>query len=168
MKSAGFTLIELIMVIVLISIISVLGIGLLPSAQNYKSPLFTDQLLNALRTTQRLALLRENPTDVLSLNISRTGSEFQLQILQSAIQVDLISIEHAGNNLVISNTDFTTPCAALTPTPFPYVLYFNGAGERSDASRVQNNTNLRVCVLATPERELCIAPSGYAYVGSCI
>lgn len=168
MKSAGFTLIELIMVIVLISVISALGIGLLPSAERYKSPLFTDQLLNALRTTQRLALLRENPSDVLSLLISRTSTEFQLQIMQSGSQVELISIEHTGVNLAFSSSDFTTPCASLAVSVLPYTLYFNGAGERSDASRVQTNTNLRVCILVTPPRELCIAPSGYAYAGSCI
>lgn len=168
MKSAGFTLIELIMVIVLISVISALGIGLLPSAESYKSPLFTDQFLNALRTTQRLALLRENPSDVLSVDISRSSTAFQLQIMQSAAQVELISIEHSGVNLALSTTDFTTPCTGLAASAWPYTLYFNGAGERSDASRVQSNANLRICILASPARELCIAPSGYAYVGSCI
>lgn len=168
MKSAGFTLIELIMVIVLISVISALGIGLIPSAQNYKSPLFTDQLLNALRTSQRIALLRENPSDALSLNISRDSSEFHLQIMQSGSQVDLISIEHGGAMLAFSNTDFTTPCANLVATALPVVIYFNGAGDLTDASRVQSNLNLRVCIIASPARDLCIAPSGYAYAGSCI
>ncbi|MCP5325404.1 MAG: prepilin-type N-terminal cleavage/methylation domain-containing protein [Oceanospirillaceae bacterium] len=168
MKSAGFTLIELIMVIVLISLISALGIGLLPSAQEYKSPLFTDQLLNALRTTQRIALLRENPSDVLSLNVSRDSGEFQLQIMQSGSQLDLIAIEHGGAQLAFTNTDFTTPCASMAASPLPQILYFNGAGDLTNASRVQVSTNLRLCILASPARELCIAPSGYAYAGSCI
>ena len=81
----GFTLIELIIVITLMSILSALGIGLLSGTDNFSARIASEQWLTSLRLSQRLSLLRQNPTQLLSLNVSQSSSAWQLDIIQAGV-----------------------------------------------------------------------------------
>jgi len=163
----GFTLIELIIVMILISIVSTVGIGMLSGTQAYDARLVADQWLTGLRLGQKLALLRQDASQLLTFTATQGSSEWDLTLAQGGSELNSITLERHNVVLRTSTTDFAGSCASLPQASFPLVFYLNGYGDRVDASRVQANSNVRLCFVASQAIELCISPSGYAYGGSC-
>lgn len=167
-KIKGFTLIELIIVIILISIVSAVGMALFPTTQQYASRLIADQWLLSFRLAQRLALTRQNATELLTLSTSDVGGEWLLTISQGATTLDSVTIDKVNVTAKISNIDFVSSCDNLTSAAFPVQWYFNGYGDHVTAARAQMTGNTRICFTDTNPREMCISPSGYSYEGSCL
>ena len=163
----GFTLIELIMVMVLISVVSSLGVGLLSGTQAYDARLVADQWLTTLRLGQKLALLRQDASQLLSFSASQGGDEWQLILAQGGSELRRMHLERHNVVLHTSMTDFASSCDSLPQAVFPLVFYLNGYGDHVDASRNQVSSNVRLCFVASQAIELCISPSGYTYGGSC-
>ncbi len=163
----GFTLIELVIVMVLISIISSIGVGLFSSTDNYDARLVADQWLTSLRLGQKLALLRQDANQLLTYSVTQSNSEWSVTLSQGSSELNSLALERNNSVLRSSTSDFASSCASLPLVSFPFVFYLNGYGDRVDASRVQASTNLRLCFVASKSVELCISPSGYAYNGSC-
>ena len=163
----GFTLIELVIVMILISIIGSLGIGMLSGTDAYDARLVADQWLTSLRLSQKLALLRQDASQLLSLTATQGSSEWDLILAQGVSELNSITLER--HNVVVrsSSSDFASSCASLPLASFPLVFYLNGYGDHVDASRAQLSSNVRLCFVASQAIELCISPSGYAYSGSC-
>ena len=164
----GFTLIELIVVIVLISILSAVGIGLFSSTDQYSARLASDRWLAGLRLGQRLSLQKQNISDLVQVTISNGADDWNLSIDQGSVNLSGFSIEKSQLVLRSSTSDFTSACTDLTPTTFPLSFYFNGYGSFVSATRAAITTNLRLCFAGAQTKELCISPSGYSYEGTCV
>jgi len=165
----GFTLIELIVVIILLSILSAVGMSLMPNTQHYNARLAADQWLTFFRLGQRLALVRQDPLQLVQLTINETAAQWQMEIQQGTTVLDSLSMDRSGVVLRMSAADFTTACTQLPPPILPMTLYFNGNGDHVAVSRAITSTNLRVCFAQGAEQYvLCLAPSGYAYRGACV
>ncbi len=167
MVAKGFSLIELVIVIILISILSSLGIGLLSGTGAYDARLAADQWLTSLRLGQKLALLRQDASQLLTITATQASSEWLLSLTQGATTLNDINISRDRIALHTSTTDFVSVCTALPLASFPLALYLDGFGNHVNASRVQLTANRRFCFVASDSVELCISPSGYAYNGSC-
>lgn len=163
----GFSLIELVIVMVLISIVSALGIGLLSGTGAYDARLAADQWLTSLRLSQKLALLRQDESQLLTITVTQASSEWLVSLTQGAITLNDINIGRDRIALHTSTSDFSSACASLPLASFPITLYLDGYGDHVNASREQLTDNLRLCFVASSSVELCISPSGYAYNGSC-
>ncbi len=149
------------------SILSALGIGLLSGTDNFSARIASEQWLTSLRLSQRLSLLRQDPTQLLSLNVSQSSSAWRLDIMQAGISLNQFELERNEITVHQSISDFSSACAALPQASFPLSFYFNGYGNHVSASRIQLATNQRLCFTGTQAVELCLGPSGYAYVGAC-
>lgn len=165
--SRGFTLIELIIVIILISILSGLGIGLFSSSDQYAARLAMEQWLSAFRFSQRLALLKQDAVNVLNLNMSQASGSWGANINLATTALDSFDLDRENINVHMSTTDFSSSCSALPLLSFPAAYYFNGYGDAVTSSSVQLTSNTRFCFVGQESAELCLSPSGYAYAGSC-
>lgn len=163
----GFTLIELIIVIILISILSALGVGLLVGTDGFSARVSGDQWLTSLRLSQRLALLKQSSSALVSMTVTQSSSDWNISIDFSGIQLNSFDIERNRVNFHSTTSDFASSCDALPSATFPLTLYFDGYGDLVTSGRTQLSTNTRFCFENGNSEELCISPSGYAYAGTC-
>ncbi|GAA6134680.1 hypothetical protein NBRC116188_14690 [Oceaniserpentilla sp. 4NH20-0058] len=167
-KANGFTLIELIVVIVLISILSAVGIGLFSSPSQYTPSLASEAWINQLRYSQRQAFLKTQLTQPLLLTISRTSEVWRFTLSQAGQFIDEFDVEHNGLSINYSNASFSNECALLSVMSFPATFRFDGYGDLVDASNNKLSSNHRFCVPSTQSKNWCLSPSGYAYGGECV
>ncbi|MAA71942.1 MAG: hypothetical protein CL679_09480 [Bermanella sp.] len=169
MKSAkGFTLIELIVVIILLSVLGAVSIGLFSAPSQYAVKLAADQWLSQFRFAQRLSFLKQSVSEPVALVVNQSSNNWNSVTRQGSSTLNTFNIEYDSVSVRESSSDFTSPCSALPNMAFPKTFYFDGYGNAVDASRNQLSTNQRICLIATNTVELCISPSGYAYEGSCL
>ncbi len=154
----GFTLIELIMVMVVLSVLAVSTIGLFAGQGEFAGRLQRDQLLAHLRLAQQVALARHDvnaPTTTWTL--SRSGGTLQAQIVQGAYST-VRSLEEAGTTVTWSSAT-TTSCGAATGT-LPLTLTFDQLGDLASETLI--------CVSGNGQTwPVCVSAAGYAYAGVC-
>jgi MSHA pilin protein MshC len=168
MKSMkGFTLIELIIVIILISIVSVLGIGLLSSTDQYSARLASDRWLAGFRLAQRLSLQKQNSNQLVTLTVAENSTEWLFSLDQGSINLNEFSIEKERVVVKGSVSDYVNSCDTLPLITFPFSIKFNGYGDVVSATRVTKPANQRLCFIGANVEEICISPSGYVYEGLC-
>lgn len=162
-QQQGFTLIELITVIILLGILSAFAISRFPSSQSYSTHIISNQFIASVRLAQQTALSRSsvdinNITDYTQLIISEISGNWNLAISAGA-QNYTAQVER-GSEQVRFGTDLVAACSTLTAAPL--TLTFDGEGSRVPAQ------HLRVCIDSTANVEFCVSPSGYVYEGNCI
>jgi MSHA pilin protein MshC len=163
----GFTLIELIVVIIVISILSTVGISLLSGSDQYTARLASDRWLAGLRLAQRFSLQKQSASNLVVLTVSNSASQWTMSIDQGVTNLSQFSVDKEGLLAYASTTDFSAACNSLPLLTFPFRLNFNGYGDSVSGSRVQVSTNQRICFVGATTQQLCISPSGYAYEGLC-
>jgi MSHA pilin protein MshC len=167
-SAKGFTLIELIVVMILISVLGAVGIGLFSAPSQYAVKLAADQWVSQLRFAQRLSFLRQSASEPVSLVVNQTVDNWSVVASQGAAILNTFNIKYDSVSVHASTIDFTSECSGLPLMGFPAKFHFDGYGNAVDASRTQLSTNQRICLIASNTVELCISPSGYAYEGSCL
>lgn len=163
----GFTIIELIIVIILISIISAIGIGLLSSTDQYTARLASDRWLAGFRLAQRLALQKQNSLELLELSVAETSDSWVFRIRQGSQNLSEFDLEKEPLEIRFSDSDFSASCSTLPILTFPFTSNFDGYGNSVSTTRTQVTQNKRLCFIAGGIEEICISPSGYAYEGTC-
>lgn len=140
----GFTLIELVMVIVLIGILSALGIGLFASRSAFSPLLATQQLASATLLAQQAALAGNSAG---TLRLEQTADSFIFTVGAGTSNARTFSLERSGTS--------------LSGVSLPLTLAFNPMGEVIGGS----NTNLTFSGDST--YQTCISSLGAVYSGSC-
>lgn len=133
-RTSGFTLVELVMVIILIGVVSALGIGLFASRSAF-SPLLASQQLSSAVLLAQQAALAGNPT-LSSVDISQSSDSFTFDVGGSA----QFELERAGTSLAVSGASL------------PYTVTFNEQGFPDDGVQRQftftGDSTYRVCLSA--------------------
>ncbi|MBQ0732465.1 MAG: type II secretion system protein [Oleispira antarctica] len=155
----GFTLIELITVIILLGILSAFAISRFPSSQSYSTTIIKNQFIASARLAQQTSLARSSTTSNVTLSISEVSEEWNLVIAGAGGDSYTAKVDK-GNEQIRFGTNLVSACSALTASPL--TLVFDGDGNRIPRQ------NLRVCIDSDIDYELCISPSGYAYEGTCL
>lgn len=155
----GFTLIELITVIILLGILSAFAVSRFPSSQTYSTTIIKNQFLASARLAQQTSLARSSTASNVTLNISTISGEWHLIITGAGGNSYTATIDQ-GNEQIRFGTNLVAACSALDAAPL--TLTFDGDGNRIPRQ------NLRVCIDSDIDYELCISPSGYAYEGACL
>lgn len=155
-KPKGFTLVELVMVLVLVGILSSFAASLFATRDNYDQRIVADFVVSAVRQAQQTALARSTD-NVAQLQLSNSGSEWLGRISAQGGTVHSQSMDRHTFSLH-GGTDMATACSSLPSLPLQ--IGFDGDGG------LTSGQNYRLCV---PSRlEVCVSASGYAYVGSCL
>tara|TARA_B100001059_G_C17654086_1_gene486014 strand:+ start:198 stop:707 length:510 start_codon:yes stop_codon:yes gene_type:complete len=155
----GFTLIELVTVIILLGILSAFAISRFPSSQGYSTIIIKNQLLASARLAQQTSLSRASSTANVTLNVSEISGDWNL-VVAGGSGISYSAKIDQGSEQIRSGTSLTGACSTLSSSPF--TVTFDGDGNRVPFE------NLRVCIDSTTDFELCISPSGYAYEGACL
>ncbi|MDX1818755.1 MAG: type II secretion system protein, partial [Marinobacter sp.] len=140
----GFTLVELVMVLILIGIVSVIGVGLFTSRSAFSPLLATQQLASATLLAQQAALAG-NPAG--SLTIDQTSDEFRFTVGSGTSISRTFSINRNGTS--------------LNGASLPLTLNFTPLGALASGSDVA------LTFTGESTFQTCISSLGAVYQGAC-
>ncbi|MBJ7278211.1 type II secretion system protein [Marinobacter salarius] len=138
--SSGFTIVELVMVIILIGVISALGVGLFASRSVFSPLLATQQLASATLLAQQAALAGNAAN---SLTIEQTAEEFQFTVGARAF-----ALPRAETSLSVAGG-------------LPLTVTFGADGSPGAG------TNIEFTFTGDSTFESCLSSLGAVYRGSC-
>jgi len=148
-RSSGFTLVELITVIVLIGILSVVGVGLFTRKAAFSPLLLTQQLASATLLAQQAALAG-NPAN--RVVIRQSSDELQFD---AGGDTFTLSREGASMSYRLDGGTFSAvPATGLT-------VSFDGLG------RVEPRENIEFRISGASQYTLCLSSLRAVYQGPC-
>jgi len=151
--SSGFTLVELVMVIILIGVLSVLGIGLFTRSSAF-SPLLTTQQLQSATLLAQQAALAGQPNVSLAIEHPAGGEPvFKAQF----------DSDGSGSNLPFIIQEFSLPEGEVSLTinslSPPQTVDFNKRGAPEDG------TNRTIVISGESNFTICLSSLGAIYQG---
>ncbi|KPQ28017.1 MAG: prepilin-type N-terminal cleavage/methylation domain [Marinobacter excellens HL-55] len=152
-KASGFTLVELVMVIILIGVLSALGVGLFSRSSAFSPILATQQLASATLLAQQAALAG-NPSN--SVVIRQTPNAFEFEAAGS-----LFSIRREGASLAYQVANQSGP------TSIPnggLSINFDSMGRLAVPF---NGQSLQFQMSGDSDFTLCLSSLGAVYQGPC-
>ena len=138
--SSGFTLVELVMVIILIGVLSALGVGLFASRSAFSPLLAAQQLASATLLAQQAALAG-NPSN--SLSIAQSAEHFRFTVGARTFE-----LPRAGTSLSVASG-------------LPLTVTFGADGSPG------TGTNIEFTFTGDSTFESCLSSLGAVYRGSC-
>lgn len=173
-NTQGFTLVELIVTLVIVSILAIVAIARFLRADTFNPVVVHDQLISMARTAQQSALGR-SPVS-LTVTPNAAGSEVVIQSVDGAGVIEEVALSLAGVSLS-ADINNTSSCEASSAAPIssaaPLTIAFGELGNLADTTVVNGatgnpvNSALRVCVNDSATYSVCVSPSGFAYGGDC-
>lgn len=162
----GFTLVELVGVILILGILSISATGLFSSKQDVETNVLKNQLISSLRLTQQLALSRQDltPTNAVNLAISQTSDSWLFTVWEmdssapGAVAFEESSVDRDVTSLRFS-TNVSTACSALSNST-SYTIQFDGDGN------LLSSNQLKICIVGTETIQICVSSLGFAYEGN--
>jgi len=145
----GFTLIELVTVIVLIGILSALGIGLLASPGGYSASLARDQFVSTALLAQKHALAA-GPSVTVSLSLGRNNEGLTFKVTHH--------FEDEPPNIVVERP---VDGSGLEVNPGSLSLDYDSTGSLS------GSVPQDVTFTSGSSHKVCISSLGFPYTGSC-
>ena len=144
-SQSGFTLVELITVLILIGVLSALGVGLFASRSAFSPLLATQQLASATLLAQQGALAG-NPAN--TLTIEQGADTFRFIVGAGSGNARTFEIAREGTSL-------------SAPGGLPLTLTFDNKGAPSGGD------NLPFTFSGDSTFQTCISSLGAVYAGSC-
>ena len=154
----GFTLIELVMVIIVLGILSYGAMGLFATRDAFTPAIVSNQFISSARLAQQAALARQ-VGDPVRLVINQTSDRIQFDVIQGALTLSSQSVDRDNSRINFSILAISGSCGALS-TSFPVTVTFDRNGN--------TGANTHVCVSGEADLKLCIASTGYAHASACL
>ena len=171
----GFTVVELIIVIVLIGIVGAVVVSRFTSGSAFNAAGTQDAIISIAHATQQASLGRDNA----SLQIDASGGDWIISAVAGSPTVTIRSISIPATNVILETGSAVTSgntCANAYDTAVmnDFVLNYNRKGDLVDFTNngstetVDASFNgVRLCINDNPVFSVCISPAGYAYEGDC-
>ncbi|WP_279627996.1 prepilin-type N-terminal cleavage/methylation domain-containing protein [Marinobacter vinifirmus] len=153
MRSSGFTLVELVMVIILIGVLSALGVGIVARTSAFSPLLATQQLASATLLAQQAALAGNSANTVA---ISRDTRNFRFSAAGSSF-----SIRHEGANMSYRPVSQTT---AFPVTSTNTQIAFDRMGR---IAAPVSGQDIEFRISGDSNFTLCLSSLGAVYQGAC-
>lgn len=144
-RMSGFTLVELVVVVILIGALSAIVIGLSTNRSAFSPLLATQQLASATLLAQQAALAG-NPAN--ALTIEQTTDNFRFTVGPATANPRVFEIARAGTSLSVPGT-------------LPLTLNFNADGAPSTGA------NLNLTFSGDSTFQTCLSSRGAVYAGAC-
>lgn len=142
---AGFTLIELVMVMILVGVTAALGVGLFTGRSAF-SPLLAAQQLASATTLAQQAALAGNPAN--TLTIAETNDVFRFTVGAATGHPRVFEIAREGASLAVAGG-------------LPHTLTFNPSGAPAGGG------NTQFTVSGQSNYPICLSSLGAVYPGTC-
>lgn len=173
----GFTIVELVIVILMISILSAVVFARFQDQNTFNASIVRDQIISLSRIAQQSSLGRAD----VSLAITPTASNSVLLEVESggvfqSFELDLDGVTLTGDVNKLDGGSQTPSCEAddgdtAITAGAPMIINF---GELSDLEEVSVGgvptavtSAVRICLDNRAVDSVCISPAGYAYAGNC-
>jgi len=166
----GFTLIELVLILVIVAILGVTVSSRFLSGNTFNAAVVRDQIISLTRNAQQAALGRAT----VSLTIQPDGSgNLDLELDDTngnviATQISLDGVTSFSGD--VNNTASCTTGGTDITNGAPFIINFDSLGDL-DASGFGAGTAvtsaLRICVNDEPDQSICVSSAGFAYGGDC-
>ena len=152
---AGFTLVELVMVIVLIGILSYGATSLFASKSTYAEYIAKEQLISQGLLAQQIALGMSATTNPVSLIISRNaGGETSFSLNKAGQAALLETLDSSLNSPLVDGSALANGAS--------YTFTWDSTGSLSD------NTNHEVRFVGDKTYRVCFSASGYVYASQAV
>lgn len=143
-RSSGFTLVELVMVIVLIGVLSVLGVGLFAGSSAFSPLLATQQLSSAALLAQQAGLAGNEAN---SLSVAQNADDFTFTVGSGTASERQFRMATNGTSL------------SVTGGSFPIVF--------NDTGRPDTGGNVTFTFSGESTFTVCLSSLGAVYGGGC-
>ncbi len=104
----GFTLTELVIVLLILGILSAVGIGLFASSGNYSTLLARDQFIASALLAQKRALANTDESNPVSLTLEQDAAEWRFLISQGTFSFIARNADRKNTQLTIDGSAATT------------------------------------------------------------
>ncbi|MDX1453643.1 MAG: type II secretion system protein [Oleiphilaceae bacterium] len=152
-RQKGFTLIELVMVIVLIGALSVGASSLFFSKGDYTAFVAQGQLLSSALLAQQVALGMSATSNPVSLTVSVNGDgDWQFTLNKSGQPAQILTQQSSGGSLIVDGVTFSSGSSQT----FTW----------NSQANLTSGTNHSIRFVAETTSWVCLSSSGYAYRGS--
>jgi len=153
-SQSGFTLIELVMVIVLVGILSYGAASLFSSRDGFAGFIAKDQLISSALLAQQVAMGMSATSDPVSLTVGVDSNKFWTFTLTkdnsgSPITLDPVTQDASGGSLVIDGTTMS----ASTSKTFTW----------NSLANIKDGLNHEIRFSGLHTYRVCLSSSGYAY-----
>ena len=145
----GFTLVELITVIILVGILSALGIGLLASPGGYSASAARDQFVSTALLAQKHALAA-GPATRVSLSFGPSDEGFTFKVTR-----------HFGDGESTVVAERAADTSGLSVAPGSLSLNYDSNGDLSGTDSES------VAFISESTYRACISSLGFPYSGNC-
>lgn len=159
--SKGFTLIELVIVLVILGILSVVIMPRFMSSSTFNPVVARDALITTARLARQSAMGRDNAT--LSVALADDAWTFRASgggqtLLQQSVAAGRVTIGASSGG----------GCGGASPISGSFQVRYDGYGNVAGHSGGGGpGNNVRFCINNDPALSVCISPAGYAHAGSC-
>lgn len=171
----GFTLVELIVVIVLLGIVSVVVVARFLNPNAFNQQAATDALVSNIRFAQQASLGRSD----VSFTIEQQSGEWIFTALADTDVLSELAVSTGNVRLETGEPVWTgDTCASGSSFNVPvdnFELVFDSQGNLASFSNTTVGTEpmaptfngVRICVNDTVSASVCVSRAGYAHVGNC-
>ncbi|MCY0964205.1 pilus assembly FimT family protein [Parathalassolituus penaei] len=157
--ASGYTLIELVMVMIIVGVLGAIGAGRFADSESYDRRAIAEFWLGSLRQAQQVAMARAADSQ-LTLQIRVDSSQWRLLITGGTGQTQVQSWPSDGLSLYQGSSG-ASGCRGMSVVTSSLDIGLDGDGN------LASGTNLALCINTDPSTNICLASSGYAYAGIC-
>jgi prepilin-type N-terminal cleavage/methylation domain-containing protein len=156
-RGSGFSLVELVAVILILSVLAGAIGSRLISLDTYQGVLFENGLISLIRNTQLAAFGKTN----VAVTISYDGATFTASSVESGVSTATISFadDQVALSLGIVNSVGSNPCSPIAAGE-SFTLNFNSSAE------ISHSLGLQICINSV--EAVCVSPAGFAHEGPCV
>ncbi len=164
--TGGFTVVELITVIILLSILGAVAMSRMISPDAFAPAIVTQAIVAEARFAQQVATSRADA--VVSLTVDRVGSDWRLQVatdLDGVIRTELVEAENTALQAVSGAASAAIGAGATLD------IDFNHAGDLSavtiGGTAGDPDSGVTLTIAGDSTRQACVYSSGYANDEPC-
>lgn len=171
--AVGFSIVELVVVIAILSIIAAVAMARFSNGNAFEGIIVRDQIISLARTAQQNSFGRADVT----MTIAPTGSgDVIIETTFDGVSIEQVTtsmsaLSLSGDRNVTASCSVSSGGSAITNAN-PMVFTFGELGDIASPSGVSGsagdvNSGLRVCINNDASLSVCVSPSGFAYIGDC-
>lgn len=165
-KPLGFTIVELITVVILLGILSAVAFARMGSSSAFEPAMLMQQIDEELRLAQKLATARQDSQITFTLSLS--GNQWQCQTSSNVDGILRTAVIERNNSSIVATSSSNSAALDATTT---LSLQMDGIGNLTTATLGVNSANvdmgIHLLIGGDSQRDLCVYPTGYVAHAAC-